>query len=150
MIYISHRLEELPVIADRVTVLRDGRTIDTREAASVGRAELIQLMVGRELQAVFPKREVAKGDVVLELRGLGSRAAGVSDVSLQVRAGEILGLAGLVGAGRTELARILFGLAPADAGRAPAARPARAIRLPRGGHRRRASPTCPRTGDGTA
>jgi rhamnose transport system ATP-binding protein len=116
MIYISHRLEELPVIADRVTVLRDGRTIDTREAASVSRPELIQLMVGRELQAVFPKREVQQGDVVLELRGLGSRTAGVSDVSLQVRAGEILGLAGLVGAGRTELARTLFGLAPADQG----------------------------------
>jgi rhamnose transport system ATP-binding protein len=116
MIYISHRLEELPAIADRVTVLRDGATVDTREVPDVSRQELIQLMVGRELQAVFPKREVARGDVVLELRGLGSRAAGVSGVSLELRAGEILGLAGLVGAGRTELARILFGLDPADEG----------------------------------
>ena len=116
LIYISHRLEELPAIADRVTVLRDGRTIDTRDVASVGRAELIQLMVGRELDAVFPKRAVEAGEVVLELRGLGSRAAGVEGVSLQVRAGEIFGLAGLVGAGRTELARTLFGLAPVDEG----------------------------------
>src|SRR5918911_2920384 len=76
MIYISHRLEELPVIADRVTVLRDGRTIDTREMAEVSRQQLIQLMVGRELSAVFPKREVEPGEVVLELRGLGCAAAG--------------------------------------------------------------------------
>ena len=116
MVYISHRLEELPLIADRVTVLRDGSTIDTRDVRGVTREELIQLMVGRELTAVFPKREVAQGDVVLELRGLGCRALGVSGVSLELRAGEILGLAGLVGAGRSELARILFGLDPADAG----------------------------------
>jgi rhamnose transport system ATP-binding protein len=116
MIYISHRLEELPAIADRVTVMRDGATIDTRAVAGVTRGELIQLMVGRELTAVFPKREVARGEVVLELRELGSRAAGVSGVSLELRAGEIFGLAGLVGAGRSELARVLFGLDPADAG----------------------------------
>ena len=116
LVYISHRLEELPEIADRVTVLRDGRTTSTREVATVGRAELIQLMVGRELDAVFPKRKVEAGDVVLELRGLGSRTAGVKGVSLQVRAGEIFGLSGLVGAGRTELARTLFGLEPVDEG----------------------------------
>jgi rhamnose transport system ATP-binding protein len=116
MIYISHRLEELATIADRVTVLRDGRTIDTRPMSEVSRQDLIALMVGRELSAVFPKREVAIGDVVLELRGLGSRAEGVRGVDLQLRAGEIVGLAGLVGSGRTELARTLFGLAPADAG----------------------------------
>jgi rhamnose transport system ATP-binding protein len=116
MIYISHRLEELPVIADRVTVLRDGRTIDTRLMADVNRQQLIQLMVGRELSAVFPKKEVALGEVVLELRGVGCSAVGVRDVNLSVRAGEIVGLAGLVGAGRTELARIIFGLTPADEG----------------------------------
>src|SRR5207237_1865687 len=77
---------------------------------------LIRLMVGRELTAVFPKRSVPLGDTVLELRGVGRRDAGVRGVSLSVRAGEILGLAGLVGAGRTELARVLFGLTPADAG----------------------------------
>ncbi len=116
MIYISHRLEELPVIADRVTVLRDGQTIDTRLMAEVSRNELIQLMVGRELSAVFPKRAVELGEVVIELRHFGCSALGVKDVNLAVRAGEIVGLAGLVGAGRTELARAIFGLTPADQG----------------------------------
>ena len=116
MVYISHRLEELPVIADRVTVLRDGRTIDTREMAEVSRQQLIQMMVGRELSAVFPKREVGLGDVALELRDLGCAESGIKGVNLSVRAGEIVGLAGLVGAGRTELARAIFGLTPIDEG----------------------------------
>ncbi len=116
IVYISHRLEELPVIADRVTVLRDGHTIETRTMAETTRSELIQLMVGRELSAVFPKRTVELGDVVLELRDWGCSKTGVSNVSLSVRAGEIVGLAGLVGAGRTELARTIFGLTPADQG----------------------------------
>jgi rhamnose transport system ATP-binding protein len=116
VIYISHRLEELPVIADRVTVLRDGRTIETRSMADVTRQQLIQLMVGRELSAVFPKRQVEIGKVVLELRNVGCAASGINDVNLSVRAGEILGLAGLVGAGRTELGRTLFGLTPAERG----------------------------------
>ena len=116
VIYISHRLDELFMIADRVTVLRDGRTIETRPMSQVDRQELIRLMVGRELSAVFPKKSVALGDTVLELHRVGCRAAGVRDVTLSVRAGEILGLAGLVGAGRTMLAKTLFGLTPADAG----------------------------------
>jgi rhamnose transport system ATP-binding protein len=116
IIYISHRLEELPLIADRVTVLRDGQTIDTREMAAVNRQQLIQLMVGRELSAIFPKRDVAVGEVLLELRQLGCTVSGVHDVNLFVRAGEIVGLAGLVGGGRTELARTIFGLAPSDRG----------------------------------
>jgi rhamnose transport system ATP-binding protein len=116
IIYISHRLEELPLIADRVTVLRDGHTIDTRLMKDVDRQELIRLMVGRELSTVFPKREVPIGEVVLELRSVGNQAAGVRKVDLTVRAGEIIGLAGLVGAGRTELARTIFGLTPADEG----------------------------------
>ncbi|HKX30946.1 MAG TPA: sugar ABC transporter ATP-binding protein, partial [Blastocatellia bacterium] len=116
IIYISHRLEELSVIADRVTVLRDGCTIETRPMAEVTRQELIQLMVGRELSAVFPKTAVDPGEVLLELRGFGCSGAGVKDIDLTVRAGEIVGLAGLVGAGRTELARAIFGLTPADAG----------------------------------
>jgi rhamnose transport system ATP-binding protein len=73
-------------------------------------------MVGREIEAVFPKRPIPRGEVVLELRGVSCAASGVRDVSLEVRAGEIVGLAGLVGAGRTELARVLFGLTPADRG----------------------------------
>jgi rhamnose transport system ATP-binding protein len=116
LIYISHRLDELPVIADRVTVLRDGLTVDTRGIAEVTKPQLIQMMVGRELSAVFPKRSTPIGETVLELRGLGCGATGVSGVDLSVRAGEIVGLAGLVGAGRTELACSIFGLTPADAG----------------------------------
>jgi rhamnose transport system ATP-binding protein len=116
VIYISHRLEELFKIADRVTVLRDGETVGTRLMNEVDQAEMIRLMVGRELSAVFPKREVKIGETVLEINNLSSRAAGLRDVSLSVRAGEILGLTGLVGAGRTELARVLFGLLPADSG----------------------------------
>ncbi|HEV2664378.1 MAG TPA: sugar ABC transporter ATP-binding protein [Blastocatellia bacterium] len=116
VIYISHRLEELFEVADRVTVLRDGETVTTRAMNEVDRAELISLMVGRELSAVFPKREVKIGEAVLEIRNLSSRAAGVHNISLSVRAGEILGLTGLVGAGRTELARVLFGLLPFDNG----------------------------------
>ncbi|MEP6999211.1 MAG: sugar ABC transporter ATP-binding protein [bacterium] len=116
MIYISHRLEELPVIADRVTVLRDGNTIATRTMSEVSRDQLIQMMVGRELSSVFPKRSVPLGDTVLELRGVGCRATGVHDVTFSVRAGEIVGLSGLIGAGRSELARTIFGLTPADEG----------------------------------
>ena len=116
MIYISHRLEELPLIADRVTVLRDGVTVDTRAMRDVNREQLIQLMVGRELAAVFPKRTVPIGDITLELRHVCCRESGVRDVTFAVRAGEIVGIAGLVGAGRTELARTIFGLTPADAG----------------------------------
>jgi rhamnose transport system ATP-binding protein len=116
IIYISHRLEELFQIADRFTVLRDGGLVATRPIQQTDRAELIRLMVGRELTAVFPKQVVPIGEPVLELRGLGSRVAQVRGIDLTVRAGQIVGLAGLVGAGRTELAGVLFGLTPADAG----------------------------------
>jgi rhamnose transport system ATP-binding protein len=116
IIYISHRLEELPLIAGRVTVLRDGSVIETRRMSEATSDELIRLMVGRELAAVFPKKAVEMGEVVLEVRHLGCRASGVRDVNLSVRAGEIVGLAGLVGAGRTELAQAIFGLTPADEG----------------------------------
>ena len=116
IIYISHRLEEIAAIADRITVLRDGETVATRDARGVGRAELIRLMVGRELAAVFPKRSGTPGDVALEARDVSHRRSGIHDVSFSVRSGEILGLAGLVGSGRTQLAEILFGLSPADAG----------------------------------
>jgi rhamnose transport system ATP-binding protein len=116
VIYISHRLEEIAEVADRVTVLRDGETIATKRMEEVDRAELIRMMVGRELGSVFPKREITAGEMVLELRDVSSRAAGVHHVSLNVRRGEILGIAGLVGAGRTQLAETIFGLTPADQG----------------------------------
>src|SRR5215472_15640155 len=116
IIYISHRLEELSAIADRVTVLRDGAAVATRSMSEIGREELIQLMVGRELSAIFPKRNIALGAVVLELRGLKPPGAHGSGVNLSLRAGEILGLAGLVGAGRSSLAKTIFGLTPAEVG----------------------------------
>jgi rhamnose transport system ATP-binding protein len=116
IIYISHRLEEITAIADRVTVLRDGETVDTFPVPDVDRAKLIELMVGRPIKAVFPKRTVPIGEQMLELRGLGSKAAKIRDVSLSVRRGEILGIAGLVGSGRTQLAETIFGLTPADSG----------------------------------
>ena len=116
IIFISHRLEEVSRIADRITVLRDGAAIATRNAKDVQTAELIEMMVGRPLASVFPKREVAQGAVALELRNVSSRATGIQDVSFSVRHGEILGLAGLVGSGRTQVAETIFGLTAADSG----------------------------------
>jgi rhamnose transport system ATP-binding protein len=116
IVYISHRLPEVLRIADRVTVLRDGALVETRDAAGLTRADLIRAMVGRDLDAVFPKRAVPIGEVALAVRGLSCAARGVRAVDLDVRAGEIVGLAGLVGSGRTELARTLFGLTPATGG----------------------------------
>jgi len=117
LLYISHRLEELPRVADRVSALRDGAMVGTRAMADVDRAGLIRMMVGRDLASVFPKTVVEPGPVALRVEGLNCRAAGVHDVFLEVRRGEILGLAGLIGSGRTELARTLFGLTSADSGR---------------------------------
>ncbi len=116
VIYISHRLEEIFALADRVTVLRDGESVGTNPVDAINEASLIRLMVGREVSAIYPPAESAPGAVVLALRGVGCAAGGVRDITLDVRAGEIVGLAGLVGAGRTELARILFGITPADSG----------------------------------
>lgn len=116
VIYISHRLEEVLAIADRITVLRDGTVAGTLERKETDRDELIHLMVGRELSSVFPKRTAARGEIALELRGIANRAAGLHDISLHVRAGEVLGLAGLVGSGRTELAETIFGISPPDSG----------------------------------
>jgi rhamnose transport system ATP-binding protein len=114
VIYISHRLEEIAAVADRVTVLRDGESIATKRMDEVDRAELIHMMVGRELASIFPKRDIVPGEIVLELRGVSSSI--VRNVSLHVRKGEILGIAGLVGSGRTQLAETIFGLTPADSG----------------------------------
>jgi ABC-type sugar transport system ATPase subunit len=107
IIYISHRLDEIFAIADRVTVLRDGRHVATRPVAEVTRDGLIELMVGRKLANEFPPRAVSIGPERLVVRDL--RGGVVKGVSFAVRAGEVLGLAGLVGAGRTEAARLLFG-----------------------------------------
>lgn len=116
VIYISHRLEEIFALADRVTVLRDGESVGTHPVDSLTESRMIQLMVGREVSSIYPPSAGEPGEVVLSLKNLGCAASGVSGVTLDVRAGEIVGVAGLVGAGRTELARILFGITPADCG----------------------------------
>ena len=108
VIYISHRMEEIFRIADMVTVLRDGYHIETLPVADVDRAKLISMMVGRDLADEYPKLEAEIGDVALEVKNL-STATLLHDVNLTVHHGEILGLAGLVGAGRTETARAIFG-----------------------------------------
>jgi rhamnose transport system ATP-binding protein len=116
VVYVSHRLPEVFAVADRITVLRDGQLVTTRGAADLTPDEIVRLMVGRELNAIFPSRTAAIGDVVLDIRRLSNAALGLREVSFQVRAGEILGLAGLIGSGRTELAETLFGIAPATGG----------------------------------
>ncbi|HZY99448.1 MAG TPA: sugar ABC transporter ATP-binding protein [Candidatus Baltobacteraceae bacterium] len=117
IIYISHRMEELPRIADRVTVLRDGRAIETRRAADFPVDEIIRAMVGRAVDAQFPQLPDVPADapVALDVKNL-ERTPGVRGVSFAVRAGEILGLAGLVGAGRTEILRTVAGADVPDAG----------------------------------
>lgn len=115
IIYISHRLEELFEITDRVTVMRDGHYIDTVNTAETNKEQLVSLMVGRSLEnKMFPEHRPVGGDVLLEVRGLTN---GINrNVSFELRRGEILGFAGLVGAGRTEMARSLFGLDPMCSG----------------------------------
>jgi ABC-type sugar transport system ATPase subunit len=115
VIYISHRLDEVFAIADRVTVLRDGLNVGEREIAQITRQEMIEQMVGRELKDEFPKRSAAIGATRLAVVGL-SRGRAVRDVSFEVRRGEILALTGLVGAGRTETVRLIFGADRRDAG----------------------------------
>jgi rhamnose transport system ATP-binding protein len=115
ILFISHRLEELFEIAERVTVLRDGAYVDTQPMRDVTQAELIRMMVGREVKELFPKTAVAPGEVVLCVRDLGRRGV-FGGVSFELHRGEILGMAGLVGAGRTEVSQALFGVAPADTG----------------------------------
>jgi len=108
ILYISHRLEEIFALCDNVTVLRDGRKIATVPANSLNRNALIHMMVGRELGIEYPKERVEIGEVVLSVRGLG-RPGALHDVSFDLHRGEILGFAGLVGAGRTEVARAIMG-----------------------------------------
>ena len=118
IIYISHRLEEIFRIADQVTVLKDGVRVATRPVKEVNRDQLISLMVGRALSDVFPLRRPLSNDVPILLRAEGiSVGTRVKNVSLTLRAGEIVGLAGLVGSGRTELVQAIFGGVPFDAGK---------------------------------
>jgi rhamnose transport system ATP-binding protein len=115
LVFISHRFDEVFELCDTVTVLRDGAYVDTLPVAETSVDQMVALMVGREVSDLYPKIETTVGDVVLDVRGLTS--AGIfRDVTFQVRAGEIVGLAGLVGAGRSEIARAVFGIDKYDAG----------------------------------
>jgi len=115
IIYISHRLNEVFELADRVTVLKDGQVMATKNVAATNNAELVRLMVGRELTDMYPPADNQPEDVLLEVRGLDVDGT-VFDVNFQVRAGEVLGLAGLGGSGRTTVCRALVGLADIKAG----------------------------------
>ena len=115
VIYISHRLDEIFAISDRITVLRDGRGIDTVMTREVSRAQLIRMMVGRELSVMYPKSKVEVGDEVLRVENFSYREGSryiLKDIALNVRRGEIVGLAGLMGAGRTQLLEAIFGVYP--------------------------------------
>lgn len=114
IIYISHRMEEIFTVSDRVSVLRDGKYIATRMTNETNRKELIQLMVGRELSDSYPQRDTICDDIALEVKNVCG--SGNKDISFYVKKGEILGIAGLVGAGRTELARMIFGADPMEQG----------------------------------
>jgi ribose transport system ATP-binding protein len=115
IIYISHRLEEVFYLSDRITVMRDGEKIETVNTADINTPHLIASMVGRELKETFPSRlNCVRDEVVLDVRGLTGN--GVRDISFSVRKGEILGFAGLIGAGRTELAQLIFRVKPKQSG----------------------------------
>lgn len=115
VVYVSHRLNEIFEISDRITVLRDGHHIKTAPASELDAEELVRLMVGRPLNELFVRSKSEPGEVALEVKNLG-RSGAFEGVDLQVRRGEIVGLSGLIGAGRTEVAQAIFGIEPADEG----------------------------------
>lgn len=115
VIYISHKLDEIFKIADSVTVLRDGKFVDCRPVSKMNKQTLISLMVGRELKNIFPKEPAEINEIMMEVKGLTKKGK-FKNVNFQVRRGEILGIAGLMGAGRTELVETIFGIRRADEG----------------------------------
>ena len=116
IIYISHRLEEIAGLADYITVLRDGRVVKSDSADKMDIPQIVRYMVGRELTDLFPGRNVKLGEVSVKVENLSS-AQHIMDISFDIRAGEIVGMAGLVGAGRTEVAEAIFGVEPKITGR---------------------------------
>ena len=115
IIYISHKLDEVFQIADDITVLRDGAVVESHPASEMTMEQVISLMVGRRMENVYPKEEVEIGEKLLEVKNLGSTGV-FKDINFHVRKGEIVGFAGLVGAGRTEVMRAIFGLDPINSG----------------------------------
>jgi ABC-type sugar transport system ATPase subunit len=116
ILYISHHLDEIFRIADRVTVMRDGKVVETKPTSELDEEELVNLMVGREVGNLYPKPKAQVGEVLLQAEGI-TREGALRNCSFEVHSGEILGFAGLVGAGRTELARAVFGADPIDSGK---------------------------------
>ncbi len=114
VVYVTHRLHEVMAIADRVAVLRDGRLVGALATAETSQSQIVRMMVGRDLGAGFRREPSVRDEVVLEVSGLASRWH--RDIGFTIRSGEILGFAGLVGAGRTELAKVIFGEYPKSAG----------------------------------
>jgi ribose transport system ATP-binding protein len=117
VVYITHRMSEIRRIGDRVTVLRDGRVVATVDGRSTSEDRLVELMTGRVIQDIYPSIAHRPGDVVLKTESLTSQSGSVEDASIEVRAGEIVGIAGLIGSGKSELGRICFGLEPVASGR---------------------------------
>ncbi|TQR25345.1 sugar ABC transporter ATP-binding protein [Bacillus safensis] len=115
IVYISHRMEEIFAICDRITIMRDGKTVDTKAIPDTNFHEVVKKMVGRELTDRYPERTPSTGDIVLEVKQ-ASKKGQFQDINFSVKAGEIVGVAGLMGAGRTEMMRSLFGLDPLDQG----------------------------------
>lgn len=115
IVYISHRMEEIFTICDRITVMRDGKSVDTKPIPDTNFDEVVRKMVGRELTERYPARHPVPGDVVLEVKNISSKGK-FENVSFSVRAGEIVGMSGLMGAGRTEMMRAIFGLDRLDSG----------------------------------
>lgn len=109
MMFVGHRMDEIFHVSDRIAILRDGKMVGVEHVSNVSRERAIKMMVGREMKAIYPDRPSKFGDVVLDVRGL-TRPGAFHNISFQVRAGEIVGFGGLVGSGRTEIARVLFGI----------------------------------------
>ena len=116
IIYISHRMRELKQIGDRITIMRDGKHIETADINSITNDEIIQKMVGRELGNLYQRSEHTVGETVLKVSDLNARGTGLKNINFELHRGEIVGLAGLVGAGRTELARAIFHVDPYESG----------------------------------
>ncbi|POP30173.1 D-xylose ABC transporter ATP-binding protein, partial [Lactonifactor longoviformis] len=113
--YVSHRLEEIMDICDRVTILRDGQLVTSMDIKDTNMDEIINRMVGRDLSNRYPKMQITPGETLLEVKHLSKNSV-LHDISFSARAGEILGISGFVGAGRTELVRAVFGADPVDSG----------------------------------
>ena len=115
IVYVSHRMPEIFALADRVTVLRDGNHVATKNVSEVDEPQLVSMMVGRAIDRLYPAKQGVDGEVILELRDVSYRGV-IRGISLKLKRGEILGLAGLVGSGRTETALTVFGITPATSG----------------------------------